>query len=84
MFIVTIMMAILIGIVIYKGYQNTHSVVMNEIHINHRSADRAGGSSLKILHLSDLHLENISICPNTLYHRVKKLDIDLVAVTGDF
>ncbi|MBM7717525.1 putative MPP superfamily phosphohydrolase [Bacillus thermophilus] len=84
MFIVTIMMAVLIGIVIYKGYQNTHSVVMNEIHINHRSADRAGGSSLKILHLSDLHLENISICPNTLYHRVKKLDIDLVAVTGDF
>ncbi|CAM3722720.1 metallophosphoesterase [Mesobacillus zeae] len=36
------------------------------------------------MHLSDLHLENISISPNELYHKLKSEEIDLIVLTGDF
>lgn len=41
-------------------------------------------STLSVLQLSDLHLENISITPNELYEKVKDQKIDLIALTGDF
>lgn len=40
--------------------------------------------ALRILHLSDLHLENISISPNDLYHKLKDESYDIIALTGDF
>ena len=39
---------------------------------------------LKILQLSDMHLENISISPTELYEKLKDEHIDLIALTGDF
>lgn len=36
------------------------------------------------MHISDLHLENISVSPEQLYEKVKMQQIDLIALTGDF
>ena len=41
-------------------------------------------TQINVLHLSDLHLENLSITPEELYNKVKDEKIDLIAVTGDF
>jgi hypothetical protein len=81
----TVMMTASVGYFIYRGYQNTHSVVVNEIHINDDAPSQTGERGLlRILHLSDLHLENISISPEALYESVKSHPVDLIAVTGDF
>jgi len=39
---------------------------------------------LKILHISDMHLENISVTPETIAESVQNKKIDLIALTGDF
>ncbi|MFA9558867.1 metallophosphoesterase [Evansella sp. AB-rgal1] len=39
---------------------------------------------LRVLQLSDLHLEHISISPEKLFQTLKKQRIDLIAITGDF
>lgn len=41
-------------------------------------------TEVTILHLSDLHLENLSISPDELYRQVKNEKIDIIAITGDF
>lgn len=43
--------------------------------------DRDG---LRILHLSDLHMEKLSISPEALLERVRGEQIDLIALTGDY
>lgn len=63
-----------------KGNRNTSDVSIQ--YINPTNENTA--QSLSILHLSDLHLENISISPNELYEKVKTENIDLIALTGDF
>lgn len=65
----------------YKGYRNTQEMVINHIKIS--NSDQSG-QPLKILHLSDLHLENVSISPEQLFESLKKHPIDLIALTGDF
>lgn len=39
---------------------------------------------LRILHLSDLHMEKLSISPEALLKEVKDEPIDLIALTGDY
>lgn len=41
-------------------------------------------STLSILQLSDLHLENISISPDGIYEKLKDEQLDLIVLTGDF
>lgn len=41
-------------------------------------------TSLRILHISDIHIENISITPEQLFTNLKDRPIDLIALTGDF
>ncbi|NGP45129.1 metallophosphoesterase [Bacillaceae bacterium SIJ1] len=66
-----------------KSYINTHDVVINKININADGSNQPG-TLVNILQLSDLHLENISITPEQLYHKLKDQPIDLIALTGDF
>jgi len=65
---------------VFKGYKNTQSVAVNEINLD----DSEKQAGLKILHLSDLHLENISVTPEMITENVRNHDIDLIALTGDF
>lgn len=66
-----------------KAHNNTKDVAINKIKINKNPAD-INSSKLKILQLSDLHLENISISPLELYEKLKDEPIDVIALTGDF
>lgn len=75
---------ILLGIVclfIQRAYRNTKDIVLNRVTINHSDENL---QKLRILHLSDLHLENISITPDELFDKLKDEKIDIIALTGDF
>ncbi|WP_242142892.1 MULTISPECIES: metallophosphoesterase [unclassified Bacillus cereus group] len=66
-----------------KAHKNTADVVMNRVQINQKYIHEQD-LKLNILHLSDMHLENISISPSQLYNKLKDESIDLIALTGDF
>ncbi|GIN19748.1 MAG TPA: metallophosphoesterase [Bacillus bacterium] len=69
---------------IYIGNKNTRSVVINHIDIDCKNDLKKNPEPLRILHISDLHLENISISPEQLYESIRSQPIDLIALTGDF
>ncbi|ASB90521.1 metallophosphoesterase [Bacillus sonorensis] len=85
MFFATVLLLLMIGLIpiVYKANRNTKDVKVNTI-----SVKRANGSAFKkklnILHLSDLHLENISISPKQILDMARKTQVDLIALTGDF
>lgn len=81
---VAIFIFIALCIFIYIGNKNTRSVVINHIDIDCKNNLKENSEPLKILHISDLHLENISISPKQLYESIKRQPIDLIALTGDF
>lgn len=83
MFIILTIFAILIGFFLYKGYKNTQTVVMNHIKVetNPHSSDK---TTLRILHISDMHIENISITPQQLFENLRNQSFDMIALTGDF
>jgi uncharacterized protein len=66
-----------------KAHKNTKDIVINKIYVE-QDGVQGSQQSLNILHLSDLHLENISISPEELFDRLKEEEIELVALTGDF
>src|SRR5690625_1605254 len=82
------MIYIIIGIIsilaflIYRAYKNTKDIQINKIKIDEEKF--SGNPSLSILHLSDLHLENISITSMELANKIKQEKPDLIALTGDF
>jgi uncharacterized protein len=63
-----------------RAYRNTKKVMINTINVPRTNRRRP----LTILHLSDIHLENISISPEELFQNVSNLPIDLIALTGDY
>ncbi|HHY73361.1 MAG TPA: metallophosphoesterase [Bacillus bacterium] len=79
-------MIILIPIYFYKkAHQNTKDVTINKVKINDNSLTCIDyRPTLKILQLSDLHLENISISSTELFEKLKDETIDLITLTGDF
>lgn len=82
------MIYIIIGIIsilaflIYRAYKNTKDIQINKIQINEN--ENSGNPTLSILHLSDLHLENISVSPEELADKIKHENPDIIALTGDF
>lgn len=67
----------------HKAYKNTKKIVIKKVKVKAPLACRHN-PKLKILQLSDLHLENISISHMELYEKLKNDPIDLIALTGDF
>lgn len=82
--IVTMLLTVAFSIFLYIGYKNTRSVVINHIDINCRQGSKKKKEPLRVLQISDLHLENISVSPEQLYENVKMQEIELIALTGDF
>ncbi|MEH7387227.1 metallophosphoesterase, partial [Bacillus sp. JJ1521] len=66
-----------------KANKNTYNVKLNKIDVK-PTQDYVNPTQVNVLHLSDLHLENLSITPEELYNKVKDEKIDLIAITGDF
>jgi uncharacterized protein len=77
-----LLLFIVIGFLIHKAYKNTKDIVINRININPINEHHT--QRLRILHLSDLHLENISITPEELFQKLKDESFDIIALTGDF
>lgn len=80
---ITIIILILFATILYRGNKNTHTVIINEIKVENNESG-AKKSPLRILHISDMHLENISVSPNQLMQDLRDQSIDLIALTGDF
>lgn len=81
---------VIIGLIIvtliylfYRAYINTRQVVINYIKLDHHPAI-SDELHLSILHISDMHLENISVSPQHIFDQFKNERIDLIALTGDF
>ena len=81
--ILLILLLISIVFLLYKANKNTKDVAINNISLSETEIKFAN-QQLNILHLSDLHLENISISPQMLQKMIEKQQIDLIAITGDF
>ncbi len=67
---------------LFKAYKNTKDVNLKRIEI--KCKESKSQTNLKILQISDMHLENISISPEKIYHTLKDEKIDLIALTGDY
>jgi len=83
-FIMITIFTILLGSFIYIGNKNTHSVEINHIKVDQKDAPSNAGTFISVLHISDMHIENISVTPEQLYENLKGQHIDLIALTGDF
>jgi hypothetical protein len=71
----------------FKAYRNTFHPTINRISIDiPREKRHINGAfpPIRILHLSDLHMENISIKPEGLVADLADEALDLIAITGDF
>lgn len=66
---------------LFRAYNNTKKINLKTIRIpeNNREAEE-----ISVLHLTDLHLENLSVTPEDLEKLVSGRKIDLIALTGDF
>ncbi|PAE33319.1 metallophosphoesterase [Bacillus sp. 7884-1] len=73
-----------ISILFYRAYKNTHKVALNKVNLSNLHSNHSQGPQLKILQISDMHLEKISISPEQLYKKLAGEKIDLIALTGDF
>ncbi|AQS55467.1 metallophosphoesterase [Novibacillus thermophilus] len=62
--------------------RNTFHAVLNEIRLDIDKPLNERG--LRILHLSDLHVERLSVKAEDLVQRCRAYQIDLIALTGDF
>lgn len=71
----------LLSVVLFYAHQNTKNAVLTRITL---PIQQKWEGELQILHLSDLHMENLSISPNQLYDELKDEKIDLIALTGDY
>ncbi|ODA17545.1 metallophosphoesterase [Geobacillus thermoleovorans] len=80
-FFVFLAILLLLALAIRKAHRNTYEAVLHKVQVG-RSED--GDGALRILQLSDLHLEKLSITPDDLYGKLKGEAIDLIALTGDF
>ncbi len=66
----------------YRAHKNTYHPNLKHIQITLNNVKKA--DPIKILHLSDLHMENISVTPEKLYEQLKGNKIDIIALTGDY
>lgn len=75
--------AVILSYFLKKAHRNTKDILVKKLKINTKLSF-PHNPILNILHLSDLHLENISISADELYDKLKDESIDLIALTGDF
>lgn len=82
LFLFTIMFVYL-ATIFYRANKNTRDVAVNTVSVS-RSQINLSQKPLTVLHLSDIHLENLSITPEELNNMIAEQPVDLIALTGDF
>src|SRR5690625_1035829 len=83
MFFMIIFIILAFSWLIYRAYNNTKDIQINKIQIE-SPVSSSTHQPFTILHLSDLHVENISLTPEQLEKQIRKESFDLIALTGDF
>ncbi|SHG85483.1 metallophosphoesterase [Ornithinibacillus halophilus] len=81
-YILIIISIVVLSYLLYIANQNTKDIKINKISIP--ASNSTNNPTISILHLSDLHLENISITPNELANKINNQTFDIIALTGDF
>jgi predicted MPP superfamily phosphohydrolase len=66
-----------------KGYGNAKTIRLEKLRLTYPNLP-SGLSGLKILHLSDLHLDSIPGFAALIRDQIKDLDFDLCVLTGDY
>ena len=86
MFIIsfTIFIVTALSVVFYIGNKNTKQVIVNNVFIDNKSITQVDEEPFRVLHISDMHLEKISVSPSNLNSILNDQSIDLIAITGDF
>lgn len=81
-----IFLPLLIIVILIKAHRNTFLLTTNEIEVKVNSTEQKNNpdnGSLRILHLSDLHMENLSITAEQIVKTNETETFDLIAITGD-
>jgi predicted MPP superfamily phosphohydrolase len=78
---ILLIIIMLIGILFY-AHRNTYRPTLNHIELPVRNYPAL--SDLNILHLSDIHMENLSITADHLLQLVQGQKIDMIVLTGDY
>ncbi|RKD25503.1 metallophosphoesterase [Ammoniphilus oxalaticus] len=73
---------IALGFGLFYAHWNTRKAVFTRVTLPIHEKD--WDAQLHVLHLSDLHMENLSISPSHLVEKLEHEDIDLIALTGDY
>lgn len=76
--------AFVFAMLLFYAKKNTHRVVFNKISLPIRVEKTHSPTQLRVLHLSDLHMEKISVTPAQLHEQLKNEQIDIIALTGDY
>jgi predicted MPP superfamily phosphohydrolase len=76
-----ILSILLAGFLIY-AHRNTYRPVLNQIELPLKKYPAL--ANLNILHLSDMHMENLSVSAEHLLKLVQGQRIDIIALTGDY
>lgn len=79
-----ILTAVLILFLIWWGIGHYNTYKPTVKHVDIKITHPLENNGLRILHLSDLHMERCSISPENLLKQVKSERIDLIALTGDY
>lgn len=72
----------ILSYLIYRAYKNTYLPIINNVDLKLKNS--INNQALKILHLSDFHMEKISISPKQLNEELGDKEVDLIALTGDY
>ncbi|NGQ97095.1 metallophosphoesterase [Brevibacillus sp. SYP-B805] len=69
-----------------KAYRNTFDLQISCVPVAMKASERIRTDQwlpLRILHLSDLHMENLSVKASAIVDHLKGEPLDLIAITGD-
>src|SRR5690625_7385012 len=83
MFFMIIFIILAFSWLIYRAYNNTKDIQINKIQIE-SPVSSSTHQPFTILHLSDLHVENISLTPEQLEKKIRKESFDLIVLTEVF
>lgn len=76
-----------IALLLFRAYRNTFDVQIKEVAIPLQKSRHLQQphefEPVSILHLSDLHMENLSVLPQRIVADFSQRQVDLIAITGD-
>lgn len=82
-----LLIGLAVALLVYRAYRNTFDVSTKHVSIPLQSSCHLprpdGYKPLSILHLSDLHMENLSVDAQRIVADFSDEPIDLIAITGD-